>query len=491
MRRWMSVLCMVLIGTAVFAGASQEDGGNAAPTITVFTAGPGDLPAAENDVILQTLQDELGILIERTALAADYDQQLNIRIAGGNTPDLFAVSDRNQLVNVVAQEVALPLDDHLAKMPSVMAWYSESDYQKGRVDGTLYALSRRPFARYSTFLLREDWLENVGLEMPRDLDEFAAVAAAFTFQDPDGNGNDDTFGITGYDGIRSFRPIFGAFGTSHDGNWMIRDGEVVYSTTDPRYREAISWIRDLIAEGVVDPELLANKGQADMTKTFNGQIGINYRNLWEYYKPEYTEQIEAVNPSASWVQMPAISGPYGRADREWDVAVVNQLNVLSADLADQPAKLDGVLRLLDYVTDGPGQRLVLYGIDGVHHTYDGNAISVDDQAIADVTYAHNWQFTGRDELLYLSTKYEWSLGYLEFVDSQPVVPVYNGLVGLPEGVNFADLERYEDEEVAKFMYGIRPMDEWDDFIETLYDTFSLQAFVDQAEADLRANGYLE
>ena len=494
MKRWMLMFAMsVLVTGLVFsAGQTEAAAGSAAPpTITIFTGSPGDMPAKENDVILKELQDALDIEIDRTTVSSDYEQQLNIRIAGGNTPDLFTVGGRNQLVNVVDQDVALALDDQVKMMPNIVKWYTETDFDKGRVAGTIYALPKRPYARYSTFLIRQDWLEELNLDMPSTLEEFAAVAEAFTTGDPDGNGKNDTFGLTGYSGVSSFRPIFGAFGTTYDGNWMVRDGEVVYSTVDPRYKEAIAWIRDMVASGVVDPELMANKSQADLNKSFNGQVGINYRNLWEYYKPEYEKRIKDVNPNADWAQMPAISGPYGKADREWDVAVTPSYNVLSADLEDKPSELDAVLRLLDYITDGVGQRLVLYGLEGVHHNFDGNAITVDPEKIKEVTYAHNWQFTGRNELLYLSTKYAWSLGYLEFVQAQPVISVYNGLVGLPEDVNFADKDRYEDEEIAKFIYGIRSMDEWDDFVKVLYDTFDLQLYIDQAESDLAAGGYVK
>lgn len=43
--------------------------------------------------------------------------------------------------------------------------------------------------------IRQDWLDNLGLEVPRTWDELAAVAEAFVTQDPDGNGEDDTIGI--------------------------------------------------------------------------------------------------------------------------------------------------------------------------------------------------------------------------------------------------------------------------------------------------------
>lgn len=36
--------------------------------------------------------------------------------------------------------------------------------------------------------IRQDWLDNLNLEIPTTMEELKAVAKAFTEQDPDGNG---------------------------------------------------------------------------------------------------------------------------------------------------------------------------------------------------------------------------------------------------------------------------------------------------------------
>ena len=45
--------------------------------------------------------------------------------------------------------------------------------------------------------IRQDWLDNLGLEAPRTWDEMVAAAEAFVKEDPDGNGENDTIGILG------------------------------------------------------------------------------------------------------------------------------------------------------------------------------------------------------------------------------------------------------------------------------------------------------
>ena len=44
-------------------------------------------------------------------------------------------------------------------------------------------------------IIRQDWLDNLGLKAPTNMDEFEAVIKAFTEDDPDGNGQKDTMGL--------------------------------------------------------------------------------------------------------------------------------------------------------------------------------------------------------------------------------------------------------------------------------------------------------
>lgn len=44
--------------------------------------------------------------------------------------------------------------------------------------------------------LRKDWLDNLGLEVPKTMEDLEKVLTAFVEEDPDGNGVDDTTGLT-------------------------------------------------------------------------------------------------------------------------------------------------------------------------------------------------------------------------------------------------------------------------------------------------------
>ena len=114
--------------------------------------------------------------------------------------------------------------------------------------------------------IRQDWLDNLGLEVPRTWDEMAAVAEAFVTQDPDGNGEADTIGILGPSnsdhmnaiGANQFGldPLFSSF-QSYPQYWLQdEDGTVEYGSIQPETREALEKISKLYTNKLIDPEML-------------------------------------------------------------------------------------------------------------------------------------------------------------------------------------------------------------------------------------------
>lgn len=43
--------------------------------------------------------------------------------------------------------------------------------------------------------IRQDWLDKLGLEGPKTMQDLLKISEAFTTKDPDGNGKNDTYGV--------------------------------------------------------------------------------------------------------------------------------------------------------------------------------------------------------------------------------------------------------------------------------------------------------
>lgn len=146
-------------------------------------------------------------------------------------------------------------------MGDAIGYVGEENLRKGMVDGRLYGIPTRPgkVPLYFTYWIRQDWLDALGLTMPETIDDLFEVARTFTEQDPDGNGQADTYGITGA-GLtgsdNAFTPIYGAFGVGNPGTIYVKDGQLVSAYFDPGMPGTLAFINAMIEAGVVDPELV-------------------------------------------------------------------------------------------------------------------------------------------------------------------------------------------------------------------------------------------
>lgn len=449
-----------------------------------------NLPAPDQDIIKKELDKALNVDFNLTVYASgdDYKNQLNVRMASGNFPDLFAL-DRQQLIEFSKQGLLLDLTPYMDRLKQASDFIGEENVKKGAVGGKIFAISKSSQIPYNTYFIRKDWLDNLKLEVPKTIEDLKAVAAAFTNDDPDQNGKKDTFGLTGGELNGAFAPVFGAFGVGSPGSIYEKDGKLMNALYDPAMKDALAFIKDMIATGSVDPELLANTALQHQEKAFKGQAGIIWIDWPNMTKENMIEQIKAVNPKAEWIQMEPPAGPAGKFDGSWEIGNTPGRYAIPKALEKDPEKLQRVFDLLNYVSDPKGgSLLVQFGVEGTHFTKEGDKIVMTDKA-GEVGYSWLYQFTGRPELSYLQTKFVPQAAFIKFAGDQPRIQTLNGFVDLPEGYVASDADRYIKEELAKFAYGQRDLGEYDKFLKTLETTMKYKLFMDAAQAQLTALGY--
>ena len=219
---------------------------------------------------------------------------------------------------------------------------------------------------------RQDWLENVGLDIPETLDELHDVLKAFTFDDPDGNGKNDTYGYapnsTHYSGW--FIDIFGAYGLLPF-DWQYVDDEVVYGAFRPETLEALTLLNQWYNEGILYP------GWIEVDKTGPA--------LFKENKVGYIYGGSLINPDdkndqynifmntypgskIAYGELP--KGPEGKSGtRGWGIAC----HIASFGAVDEqsPVKATRILKMFEGMfTDEDLLKEVLIGKEGVVYNYD-------------------------------------------------------------------------------------------------------------------------
>lgn len=278
----------------------------------------GDSP--ENNQYTRYVKEQLNIdtkIVWQAAAGKDFEQKINLSIASNDLPDAMVVKETQfrqmvksgQLEDLteVYNKYASPTIKGIIETTNGLALKSVT------VDGKMYALPNvTPEADMVHYMwIRKDWLDKLGLQPPKTIDELEKVAKAFVEQDPDGNGKADTVAITGpqlggninADFINpnsnnyGFDPIFAAF-HSYPGFWLKdSSGKTTYGSIQPETKQALSKLRDFYTKGLIDKEMSIRKNAQELIK--NGTSGI-YFGVW--WSGGYGPLADAYqnNPNANW-----------------------------------------------------------------------------------------------------------------------------------------------------------------------------------------------
>lgn len=167
-----------------------------------------------------------------------------------------------------------------------------------------------PDDSYHLMWIRKDWLDKLGLPVPKTMDDIESVAKAFVEKDPGGNGAGNTIGIVGpqngsnvhaefllpNNNSFGFDPVFSAY-RSYPGFWIKgADGKAVYGSILPEVKTALAKLADLYKKGLIDKEMGVRKDSAE--PIVGGKAGIYFGMWWSGYWP-LPDAIKN-NPKANW-----------------------------------------------------------------------------------------------------------------------------------------------------------------------------------------------
>ena len=278
-----------------------------AETVTVHLGGSLDPNAKipdgmsyEDNSYTRFLKDELNIEVvyDWIASSSDFDEKMNLCIGSGTIPELMNVN-ATQYRALLKYDMIQPLDQYFDDYASdALKGYVESGGEElkkciSNDKGEMMAIPAPNITAggINEMWIRQDWLDNLGLEVPRTWDELAAVAEAFVTQDPDGNGEADTIGILGPGNTDHMNaiggnqfgldPLFSSF-QSYPQYWLQdEDGTVKYGSIQPETRTALEKIQKLYTDKLIDTEMLVRNNCQEAI--LSGKVGIFFGPWWIGY----------------------------------------------------------------------------------------------------------------------------------------------------------------------------------------------------------------
>ncbi|HBP39004.1 MAG TPA: hypothetical protein DD640_09760, partial [Clostridiales bacterium] len=293
------VLSLVVTGCAPAATTPATTASSAATTAGTTTAATTTEPEEpyefsifrsswtdlndETDIIIKQINETLNLKIK--ILTAPYEtwlEKYNIYVTSGDIPDLSITTGPGtaNFNDWASQEIYLDLTQMYEELcPNIQEYLSDDIVEAHKMNGgKLYGIPT-PSLSDSTFAIRQDWLDNLSLEMPKTLDDLYAVLKAFKEDDPDGNGSDDTYGLCAEDTLNTINFVFRSFGCNVTPIpaeiWVLdANGKLTSSLLVPGMKEAIVYITKLYRDGILDQEWMLTQSQAYNDKIFTGKVGM-------------------------------------------------------------------------------------------------------------------------------------------------------------------------------------------------------------------------
>ena len=447
----------------------------------------------EDDLLLfKTAQEQTGIYFDVTAINGEiFSEQFLLMIASGDYCDVMdGMSNYTAGYDAaIEEEICMDLYDLVVEYaPNYMAAISEDPDTLAQLvtdEGhmaTIGIVYKEANSETQGYLIRQDWLDELGLEIPETYDELHDVLAAF----------EDAYGAGGmyFNGVDDALLNYGY--ENANGAYMVIDGEVISGYTLDSYYDYLCMVRDWYAEGLIYGDFYTiASGDYDQLLV-SGEIGIvqgaatSFSTIYAYLTDE---ELETFSLSA---MTPVVLDTEDELHWSWNAP--NYLKrtdawAISYDCED-PVPL---IEFVNYMYSDAGELLFNYGTEGVTFEYDENGDpQYTDMIINDPDTAYffaSYLYVSNAATEYFPAIMDVSASYYSFGDAEwEAYELFStlsndGAYNMPNGVamtaeentRYAELESdfdtYVEETVTAWIIGQTELNEesFEDFKDTLYD----------------------
>lgn len=499
------------------------------------TAGGAHQNTLDDTLYWKQIEENTGIDVEwQHPASGQGTEQFNLIVAGDKLPDIMyykwlynypggpdaAIADGkiialNEWIDQYAPNFKAFLEKHpdLAKditsdsgnifyFPFIYTKTPEtSDSWKGTME------REACFESYVGPFVREDWLDELGMDVPVTLDDWYTMLKAFkekkgaeyplSFVAAWGN-----FGQTFASAYDVTLPRIGVDATT--AFILKEDGTLGYSPAEPGYKEYLKFMNRLYEEGLLDPDFMVQDAA-----TVDSKILMNKTGATIYMTPigNLGRQAKAENPEST-LNMVGVANPVkeeGQQLRYFQASYPNRGEGAAITTSCKDVKT--AVQLLDYLWSEECDRLINWGIEGVSYEMkdgwpeytqervdkiiSGDTVDVERHRMLNGPFAV-------DSYTRTASKRNYTLKEGEVDQILVALDIWakNGTTpaGLPPttllpdeasvyAAKFNEVSTYTDEMFAKFIMGQESLDNFDKYVEVLY-SLGLQDVLDIQSAAL-------
>lgn len=385
MKKHLRAITIFLLAAAALTGCSSKSKETASgEKLTITWLGiPYNQSASEGTEAEKLIEEKFNVEIKPLFYSSqNYNDKKTMLMASGEIPDIIYEMDPARVAEDAEQGFIANIDYKTIaeKAPTVykiITTEAPKAWIYSRVEGENYGIPNLNYGNENgrLGLWRMDWLKKVGInKVPETLDEMYDALYKITKNDPDGNGVNDTYGMSGdiSNWHTMFGEIFGAYGVLPC-NWMEQNGKVVYGGFADGITDALDTLAGWYSEGLIHPDFTTDNVFGNGKEKFSGGI-VGYINQnGGYIDPLSTASLAAttkqIHSEAEIESSKFVKGPNGDSGTQcWG----SPCHIVSfgTQLEKDEAKLTKILEIFDgLLTDEEFLQKVKMGDEGTNWNY--------------------------------------------------------------------------------------------------------------------------
>lgn len=243
----------------------------------------------------------------------NYQETVSMTIASRELPDVMVVNDMDMLQLLVDNDLIEDLtqvyeDCTSNRIKDIYNSYGSEILDNVTFDGKLMALPETNIDDGPSLCwLRKDWMDKLGLDAPKTVEDVENIVHEFVQKDPGGNGKGETVGLVcddeltggcGYSYEYQNDIIFASFG-AFPKQWIYnKDGEVVYGSVQNEAKAALGKLRKMYQQGTLDNNFLMRESSNIIELIVSGKCGSFFGPWWSPNNPLMSAMQK--NPNAEW-----------------------------------------------------------------------------------------------------------------------------------------------------------------------------------------------
>ncbi|MFL6561420.1 MAG: extracellular solute-binding protein, partial [Bacillus sp. (in: firmicutes)] len=299
---------------------------------------------------------------------ASKEERINTALASDSLADIVTLTilENSSVRNALKSGMFWNVEDYLDEFPNLKA-ISKDIRTSASIKGKLYGIPFQKDLARNGVVIRKDWLDKLGLAVPKTTEELMEVAKAFTEKDPDGNGKNDTTGFMDRSDL-----IFGAFKTlgSYYGtpnNWQVDNkGNFTAEFETDGYIETMDYMKELYENGWINKDF-AVTAKTDQQQNFaQGKAGIYVGALFDAKNLQTMAAGIQDNMKLALINDMTSDSNSERAIWSAGNGIGGLLAFPRSEVKDE-AELKRLLKFVNDLLEPKTYTLMTYGIEGTHY----------------------------------------------------------------------------------------------------------------------------